>query len=66
MSVVKFRSFDQLFLGNKGKQNLRSLKICVQPLYIHSYKNLSRYDILLVSLVVGVTLKDPLVIGCVG
>ena len=63
MSVIKFRSFDPLFLENKEKQNLRSLKIYVQPLspglalslyicmYIHRYLlNFSQEcDILLIS-----------------
>ena len=38
----KFFSFDPLFLGTKKKQYLRSLKIFVQPLYIHSCEKWSR------------------------
>ena len=43
MSVINLGVLTLLFSETKGKQNLRSLKICVQPLYIHSYEILSRY-----------------------
>ena len=43
MSFINFQSFDPLFLETKGKQNLRGLKICVPPLYKHSYEKLNRY-----------------------
>ena len=44
-----FDFFAPLFSQTKGNESLRGLKICVQPLYIHSYETKQISDILLIS-----------------